>query len=259
LAEDHLDWHPTMDHYAAAKARVWRNQEDGDIAVGNCDDPAVMHALQQARGRHVTFGTRGDYHLAGDALVAPDGSVIAGVEEIPRRLPHELSNDLAACAVAIGAGADVRSCRAVLTSFQGLPHRVTLIGNAGGVRFYDDSKATTPASVLAALSGFDSAVLIAGGRNKGLDLSVLATAADHIRAVVAIGDAAAEIESAFAGKRPVTVAPSMDDAVDTAAAAAHAGDVVLLSPGCASFDWYSSYAERGDDFARAVRERVLGR
>jgi UDP-N-acetylmuramoylalanine--D-glutamate ligase len=258
LAEDHLDWHPTMAHYADAKARIWANQGDGDVAVANADDPAVMGAAALVSSRLVTFGSDGDYRIDDGALLAPGGEVIAGVDALPRRLPHELSNALAACAVAIAAGADVASCRETLESFQGLPHRVTLIGDAGGVRYYDDSKATTPASVLAALRGFDSVVLVAGGRNKGLDLGVLTEAAPRIRAVVAIGEAAGAVEAAFAGRRPVTVAASMDQAVDVAAGAAQAGDVVLLSPGCASFDWYSSYAERGDDFARAVRERVLG-
>jgi UDP-N-acetylmuramoylalanine--D-glutamate ligase len=257
LAEDHLDWHPSMEHYADAKAKIWANQGDSDVAVANVDDPVVMSAARRARSRLVTFGSNGDYRIDGGALVTPAGEIVAAVDALPRHLPHELSNALAACAVAIAAGADVASCRATLESFQGLPHRVTLIGDASGVRYYDDSKATTPASVLAALRGFESVVLVAGGRNKGLDLGVLTEAAPRIRAVVAIGDAAGEVEAAFAGRRPVTVATSMDDAVDVAAGAAQAGDVVLLSPGCASFDWYSSYAERGDDFARAVRERVL--
>jgi UDP-N-acetylmuramoylalanine--D-glutamate ligase len=258
LAEDHLDWHPTMAHYADAKAKVWANQGDDDVAVANSDDPVVMDAARRVRGRLLTFGTDGDYRVNSGALVTPDGEIIAAIDALPRRLPHELSNALAACAVAIAAGADVVSCRDTLESFQGLPHRVTLIGDARGVRYYDDSKATTPASVLAALAGFDSVVLVAGGRNKGLDLGVLREAAPRIRAVVAIGEAAGEVEAAFAGSRPVAVATSMDGAVDTAAGAAQAGDVVLLSPGCASFDWYTSYAERGEDFARAVRERVLG-
>ena len=257
LAEDHLDWHPTMEHYAAAKARLWANQGEDDLAVANADDPAVMTAAEHVRSRLLTFGSHGDYRVDSGVLVTPGGDAIAAAGELPRRLPHELSNGLAACAVAIDAGADLASCRAVLTTFQGLPHRVTLIGDAGGVRFYDDSKATTPASVLAALSGFDSTVLIAGGRNKGLDLGVLGGAADRIRAVIAIGEAAGEVEAAFAGRRPVSVAASMDEAVELAVASAQAGDVVLLSPGCASFDWYTSYAERGDDFARAVHDKVL--
>ena len=145
-------------------------------------------------------------------------------------------------------------CRRALGAFQGLPHRVELVGEARGVRFYDDSKATTPGAVLAALDGFRSAVLIAGGRNKGLDLSVLRGAAGRLRGVVAIGEAATEVSTAFAGACTVVEAPSMADAVHQAAAMARAGDAVVLSPACASFDWYSSYGDRGDDFARCVRE-----
>ena len=126
------------------------------------------------------------------------------------------------------------------------------------MRYYDDSKATTPASVVAATRGFDSVVLIAGGRNKGLALGALTAVADRVRAVVAIGEAAPEVEAAFAGVRPVTRARSMDDAVTAARDLAQAGDVVLLSPGCASFDWYRYYAERGDDFASAVTTTSRG-
>jgi UDP-N-acetylmuramoylalanine--D-glutamate ligase len=130
---------------------------------------------------------------------------------------------------------------------------VELVGEANGVRFYDDSKATTPGAVLAAVEGCAPAVLIAGGRNKGLDLSVLATVAPRLRGVVAIGEAAEEIAAVFAGATPVARAPSMTEAVEAATAMAGPGDSVVLSPACASFDWYRSYAERGDDFARSVR------
>jgi len=123
------------------------------------------------------------------------------------------------------------------------------------VRFYDDSKATTPGAVLAAVEGCAPAVLIAGGRNKGLDLSVLRRAAPRLRGVVAIGEAAEEVAAAFTGLVPLMRATSMADAVDAAAAMAGPGDAVVLSPACASFDWYRSYAERGDDFSRCVRAR----
>ena len=124
--------------------------------------------------------------------------------------------------------------------------------------FYDDSKATTPAAVVAALGGFASVVLILGGRNKGLDLGAVRVGAERddtavVRAVVAIGEAADEVRSAFSGF-DVHDADSMDEAVRAAVAAARRGDIVLLSPGCASFDWYDSYGERGDDFVRAVGE-----
>jgi UDP-N-acetylmuramoylalanine--D-glutamate ligase len=163
-----------------------------------------------------------------------------------------VSNALAAAMSALAVGAGLDNCRAVLRDFRGLPHRVELIGDAGGVRFYDDSKATTPASVITAVSGFESVVLIAGGRNKGLDLGVLADVKDRVRAVVAIGEAAADVEAAFAGTRPVVRAASMDEAVALARDRAQDGDAIVLSPGCSSFDWYRNYAERGNDFARAV-------
>lgn len=256
LAEDHLDWHPDMADYAAAKARVWRNQGPEDTAVANAEDEAVMAAATTGptapRSRLVTFGRgRGLYRVADGALVGPDGPIVA-VAELPRGLPHDVSNSLAAVATAVGGGATVDGCREALRRFEGLPHRVAYVRESGGVRFYDDSKATTPASVLAALSGFDAVVLIAGGRNKGLDLTVLRAGASRIRAVVAIGEAAGEVEDVFSGLRPVQRAASMESAVELAATAARPGEVVLLSPGCTSFDWYGSYAERGQDFAAAV-------
>ncbi|MGH9001265.1 MAG: glutamate ligase domain-containing protein, partial [Acidimicrobiia bacterium] len=128
-----------------------------------------------------------------------------------------------------------------------------------GVRFVDDSKATNPHATLAALAGFDSVVLVAGGRNKGLDLGALRAGAERIRAVVAIGEAAGEVASAFAGVAPVICASSMSEAVRLGAGAAQPGDVVLLSPACASFDWYPGYAARGDDFAACVSQLIAAR
>ena len=267
LAEDHLDWHPTMQHYVEAKARVWANQAGEDLAVANADDPVVWRAAARAPARVAGFsieagaappwpgrghGPRAVFHVAGGELRTPEGDTIAAVAELARVLPHDLANALAASAAALGAGATLEGCRRALISFTGLPHRVEPVGEAGGVRYYDDSKATTPSAVLAALAGFESVVLIAGGRNKGLDLGALRSGAGPVRAVVAIGEAAAEVEAAFAGLVPVSRAGSMDQAVEMARAAARPGDAVLLSPGCASFDWYRSYAERGEDFARAV-------
>jgi UDP-N-acetylmuramoylalanine--D-glutamate ligase len=139
---------------------------------------------------------------------------------------------------------------------------VELVGESGGVRWFDDSKATAPHATLAALGGFDSVVLIAGGRNKGLDLTPLAQSADHVRAVVAIGEAGPEIEAVFSGRAPVETIPAsrgaagMIDAVAAAGAMARRGDAVLLSPGCASFDWFSSYRARGDAFRAAVEARL---
>ncbi|MDQ3681006.1 MAG: UDP-N-acetylmuramoyl-L-alanine--D-glutamate ligase [Actinomycetota bacterium] len=255
LAEDHLDWHRSMEHYAAAKRRIWANQGGGDVAVVNADDEAVSEAAVTASGRVVSFGLEeGDYSLDGDVLVGPGGRQIIPRAHLRRSRPHDVANALAATAAAEAVGVSLGACRAALSTFDGLPHRLQLVLDSGGVRYYDDSKATTPASVLAALRSFETVVLIAGGRNKGLDLGVLRQEAHRLRAVIAIGEAASAVQSAFAGAAPVTRAGSMGAAVAAARAAARPGDAVVLSPGCASFDWYSSYVERGEDFVQAVRD-----
>ena len=253
LAPDHLDWHPDLESYGRAKARIWARQASDDTAVVNADDAGVMRWAATAPGRVETFGlTAAGFHVEDGVLRTSGGDEIVPVASLRRSLPHDVANALASSAAALAAGADLDGVRVALSRWEGFPHRVTLVGDAGGVQWYDDSKATNPHAALAALRGFRSVVLVAGGRNKGLDLSVLAQAAERVRAVVAIGEAAPDVEKAFASVRPVTVASSMDDAVRAAAAAAQPGDVVLLSPGCASFDWYRSYGERGDDFRRAV-------
>ena len=258
LAPDHLDWHPDLESYGRAKARIWARQGPDDVAVVNADDEGVMHWAATAPSRVETFGLGdADFHVEGALLRTPTGEEIVPVTALRRSLPHDVANALAASAAALAAGAELDGVRAAVRRWEGFPHRVTLVGDAGGVQWYDDSKATNPHAALAALRGFHSVVLVAGGRNKGLDLSGLAQSADHVRAVVAIGEAAPDVERAFAGGTPVTVASSMDEAVRAAGAAAQPGDAVLLSPGCASFDWYRSYGERGDDFRRAV-DQLLG-
>jgi UDP-N-acetylmuramoylalanine--D-glutamate ligase len=262
LAEDHLDWHPTFADYAACKARIWANQGPGDVAVANAADRAVLDAARHAAARLVTFGEGGDYREVEGRLEGPGHETIVEVGELRRGLPHDRSNVLAAAATAMAAGASVEGCGKAARDFEVGPHRVELVKvDERGVSWFDDSKATTPSSVCAALGGFTTVVLIAGGRNKGLDLDTIrryAEALPHlqVRGVVAIGEAAREVESAFAGFVPVHAASSMESAVDAAAALAQPGDSVLLSPGCASFDWYSSYAERGADFARHVLART---
>ena len=181
--------------------------------------------------------------------VGPAG-VLAAVP--PSGVPHDVANALAAAAAAAEVGADLDAIGRALGAFGGLAHRVQLVGERGGVRYFDDSKATNPHATAAALLGFEHAVLIAGGRNKSLDLGGLRAHAGHLRAVVAIGEAADEVEAAFRDAVPVVRADSMRDAVRAASAQAQVGDAVLLSPACASFDWYESYAARGDDFAREV-------
>jgi UDP-N-acetylmuramoylalanine--D-glutamate ligase len=259
LAPDHLDWHPDLDHYARAKARIWANQGPGDVVVFNRDDPVVAAATAQVPTgvRLVDFGSDGAAWAVEDGQITdPSGRGILAVTDLPRRLPHDLANSLAAAAVATACGATPEGVRAALVDTPAPPHRVQLVARDGGIEWYDDSKATTPAAVLAAVAGFTSVVLIAGGRNKGLDLDVLASGAPPVRAVVAIGESAPALAAAFDGVVPLRRAGSMEEAVDAAADLARPGDAVILSPGCASFDWYPSYVARGEHFTALVKIRL---
>src|SRR5690606_9668717 len=182
-----------------AKAKIWAEQPFHAIAIGNLDDPVVARHLEGAPARTVTFGLTeaADYRLVGDQLLLPGDEELARIGELHRAFPHDLANALAAAASAIHGGADASGARQALLAFRGLPHRVSLVGEAKGVRWYDDSKATAPHATGAAVRGFESVVLIAGGRNKGLDLSVLARDADQVRAVVGIGETGPEVVPAF--------------------------------------------------------------
>jgi UDP-N-acetylmuramoylalanine--D-glutamate ligase len=263
VAPDHLDWHGDFTHYAAAKAHMFERQRDDDLLVYDADDPVASRLARRAPARHIGVSLAPDaancFTARDGALLAPDETELARVSEMHRALPHDVTNALAATAAALEFDVAPDAVQRALASYATLPHRVALVGEASGVRWVDDSKATTPHAALHAVRAFPSVVLLAGGRNKGLDLSVLADEASHIRAVVAFGESAPEIERAFKDVRPVSRAASMHDAVGAAQRLAQPGDVVLLSPACASFDAYDSYAARGDDFAAEVRTLIGGR
>ena len=262
LAPDHLNWHRSMATYEAAKARLFALQRPADVAIGYVDDPVVMRHLDAAPARHVTFGrTTADYHLDGDTLCGPAGTITT-VASMRRRLPHDITNALAATALVFESGlADLATAGRAIAAFVGPPHRIEPVGERDGVQWFNDSKATTPHAVAVAIHGFEHVVLIAGGRNKGLDLAPMAAEPQRLRSVVAIGESAGEIAELFAPHCTVVRADSMEAAVVAAADAARRGDAVLLSPGCASFDWYPSggYGARGDHFRRLVADLVDAR
>ncbi len=250
FAPDHLDVHESLAVYEAAKASIFTRLGEGDVAVVNLEDPVVVRHRPPAPASVVGFSlSAGDYHEHDGHLVGPQGTLIA-VSQLWSHLPHDRLNALAASATAIAGGADPDGVRRALAQFSGLPHRVQFVAEINGVRWYDDSKATAPHATVAAAAGFDRVVLIAGGQNKGLDLTEMAGAKSVVE-VVAIGSSASEVIAAFSGIR-ARAAGSMQEAVELAAAVAAPGDTVLLSPGCASFDWYGSYSERGDDFTAEV-------
>lgn len=256
FAPDHLDVHRDLASYEEAKARLWRCLPPGATAIANRGDRTVMSHLRDDRAAW-TFSSEGsaDWYRDGDVLTGPLGP-IAEVGDLRRAMPHDIANALAAAATAAALNATVEGLGDALRAWEPGAHRVQRIATIDGVTYYDDSKATTPHATVAALRSLGTAVLVAGGRNKGLDLRRLRDAADRVSCVVAFGEAADEVAQVFAVDTPVLKAGDMTEAVDLAAGAAEPGEAVLLSPACASFDCYSGYAERGEHFARIVRARV---
>jgi UDP-N-acetylmuramoylalanine--D-glutamate ligase len=278
FADDHLDRHPSIDAYAAAKARIFANQTADDWAVVNADDPAVVERSTGIAAQRVEFSPSGRasaaFTLEGEWIVRRTGAVTpAGDDDIgpgeagstvsERLLPtsaieltgrHMLHNVIAATATAWVAGVTPQAMTAALKGFTGLEHVMEPVARIGGVRFVNDSKATNVEAARRSIESFDGGVVaIVGGRFKGGNLRELREPlAARGRAVVAIGEAAPLVRDAVAGVVPVIDADSMDEAVSRGYAAAGEDGVVLLAPACASFDWFRDYAERGRMFKEAV-------
>ena len=257
LAPDHLDWHTNMESYSAAKAQLWAHTIAGDVAVAPVDDARILQIAQESTSRTVTFGaTHGDYHAQDGRLNSPHGSIMS-ITDMKRAMPHDITNALAAAAISIESGlVEPSHVARALAEFDNAPHRIEYVETIDGVKWFNDSKATSPHASAVAIKSFQNIVLIAGGRNKGLDLVELAGQSEHVKAVVAIGDDAMEIEKAFDGVCRVVRGESMKEAVHLARTLAVSGDVVLLSPACTSYDWYNNYMERGEDFMKCVRNEA---
>ena len=256
FAPDHLDWHPTLDHYREAKESIWAHVRHTDVAVAPVSDPSIIGSAERSGARVVTFGLgHGDYRVDGGRLVGPGGT-LCRVESLWRSMPHDITNSLAAAALVLESGLiPVGSVAEGLRTFESAHHRIELVGTFAGSAWFDDSKATSPHAALTAIRAFDRLVLIAGGRNKGLDLNELASEPGRMHAVVAMGDDGDAVAAAFEGVCDVRRASTMEEAVELAAGLTVPGVPVVLSPGCTSYDWYRNYNERGDDFQRTVRRR----
>ncbi len=257
FSPDHLDVHRDLKAYEEAKKVIWKNLGPKDTAIACIEDEVVRRNIPPA-ATTLTFGfLKGDSRIDNGVLVVNDTRLLE-VDELSRTSPHDILNSLAAASIASEGGASNAAIREVLSSFSGLPHRMTYLGSKEGVGWHNDSKSTTPHSVASAVQGFENVILIVGGRNKGVDLSPLGDLKKHLKLVIAIGEASEEIGRVFADISPVNIAHSMEEAVYLAQSHSREGDSVVLSPGCASFDWYRSYSERGDDFTKLVNEIVLG-
>jgi len=257
LAPDHLDWHGSFEAYADAKARVFARQSGDDVHVGNRDDPSAVARSRTAPCAVTWFGlgSPGEEGTGyeGDRLVVAGGGGIEAIAEVHEERPGHRADAAAAASASLAFGVSIEAVAEGLASFRPGRHRGEVVATAGGLRFVDDSKATNVHAALAAIATVTDAVLIAGGRAKGVDLSPLAAGADHLRAVVAIGEAADDVVATFRDRLPVSEAPSIEEAVRAAAALAAPGGTVLLAPACASWDGFRDYAERGDRFAAAAR------
>ncbi len=263
ISDDHLDRYPSLEDYARAKYRVFENQDADDVFVGNRDDTRAAGAAQTIRAKQLWFTMRSpasdaaafvrDQALWYRPLKAPPERIIDR-SDIALPGEHNLQNVLAAMLVAVASGATPQSIRESIPSFEPMEHRLETIGEIGGVRYVDDSKATNPAAVIAALSAFKSPiVLIAGGKSKGADLSELGQMIrKRVKALILLGESADTLARA-SSPTPSTCASTIEEAVQLARERAVADDVVLLSPAAASFDMFASAEERGDRFAAAVR------
>lgn len=228
LNRNHLDRHKDMQEYLDAKKRVFMNQDEGDYLVLNYDDPALKPLAREAKAKTIFFQQR-------DGLNP---------------------NQAAVCAVADIFGVKQEACLKAFRGFKGLEHRLEYVAEIEGVKFINDSKATLVESAVWAIDNISSGIiLIAGGRDKGLDYQGLIPAArGKVKEVVLIGEARKKIAGAFAGALPYQEAATLEAAVEAAFKAASPGDTVLLSPMCSSFDMFSDYEERGRVFKQAVND-----
>jgi UDP-N-acetylmuramoylalanine--D-glutamate ligase len=263
ITPDHLDRHGTFERYVDAKARIFANQTPTDCVVLNADDRVTAGLGGRARGRVIWFSrlttlTHGVFIYDGWIVAKLNGTTerICPVTEITLRGQHNVENVLAATACALWTGMSPSSIRRGIAAFRGVAHRIERVHDDRGVVYYNDSKGTNVDSTIKALESFtEPVILIAGGKGKGQNFGPLAEAArGRVRRAVLIGQDRVRIRAALEVTGvPAEDAESMDDAVRRAREAAQVGDVVLLSPACASFDMFRNFEHRGDVFKSVVR------
>lgn len=262
LTPDHLDRHKTLAAYAAAKARIFANQTRDDFAVLNADDSASA-AFAPSRSRVLWFSRKkivvpGAYVRDGRIVFAHHGEeeLVLAVNEIPLPGAHNLENVLAAVVATRLAGVRPAQIEAGIKSFSGVEHRIEFVAEINGVRYYNDSKATNVDATLKALEAFPGRIIvILGGKDKDSDYTQLrSTLSEKAILALLIGSAAEKIEHQIDGSVAIKRAETIEHAVEFAAQTAHAGDIVLLAPACASFDQFQNYEHRGRVFKDLVHQ-----
>jgi UDP-N-acetylmuramoylalanine--D-glutamate ligase len=255
VAVDHLDWHGSPQSYREAKSRIYANQGASDLLVYDADDEGAStlaagapSQLFPVSGRRLPAGGGG---FDGRALVV--GDVVVDVADLKSQDPIHLVNLACAGALALRMGATPEGVASGAIDFEPGAHRRAIVAESGGITWVNDSKATNPHAAIASIRAHGSVILIAGGLAKGNDLTPLVEE-ENVRLIIGIGEAGPDLV-ALAGDRG-RLAGTLEIAVEMAAGAAVAGDTVLLAPGCASFDQFSSYVARGDRFAELLDERL---
>ncbi|HUK15943.1 MAG TPA: UDP-N-acetylmuramoyl-L-alanine--D-glutamate ligase [Bryobacteraceae bacterium] len=257
VTQNHLDRHHTFENYAAAKGRLFETQQSGDVAVLNAEDPVCVGYAALTAGAVEWFSSRRKVapgaQLCGEKLVL-HGKLLMERGEIPIRGLHNVENVLAASIAAATAGVAHETIAAAVRSFKAVEHRLEFVRQAGGIDFYNDSKATSVDATLKALDAFSGGLwVILGGKDKGLDYAPLRVPlAAKARAVLLIGAAAAKIAAALGDAVPLVESGTLEAAIAYAYAHGQPGDTVLLAPACASFDQFRSYEHRGEEFKRMV-------
>ena len=273
ITPDHLDRYHSMEEYRDAKAAIFKNQHEPDILILNADDPESMKLYEaglreRVRGPHVYFFSRtrdveGLYEKDGIVVVNlpyhEQGAVnleLIDLKDIRIKGVHNLENAMAASAMALLAGCPVEAVRESLREFPGLEHRLELVRELDGVKYINDSKGTNVGAVIKSIESFSGPlILIAGGRDKAGDFAALRNlAAEKIKVVVLIGESAGKIAQALGNATKTVMAGDLKEAVQIARANADEGDVVLLSPACASFDMFRDFEDRGTQFKTVVME-----
>jgi len=267
ITPDHLDRYPDLMAYARAKARIFENQREEDFAVLNAEDPLTISLSSEIKAQRLFFSRNGPvdegcYLNGGSLLFRWRGQVrqICHAAEIAIKGVHNLENAMAATIAASLLGLEPKAIKKALREFPGLEHRLEWVLERDGIQFVNDSKGTNVGAVLKSLEGFNSPIiLIAGGKNKEGDFAPLASMArGRVKAFILLGESKEKIRAAVEGSAPVFEAANMGDAVRQASSLAERGDVVLLSPACASFDMFANFEERGRVFKDEVR-RLNGR
>jgi UDP-N-acetylmuramoylalanine--D-glutamate ligase len=258
VTQDHLDRYRDIDKYAEAKARVFMNQRKGDFLVLNFDDPIVKEMAKRTVATVIPFSRHHRFNPGAcvlDGWLMFHGRRIIPADEIRIKGVHNLENALAAAALSLLAGADDASVAAVLREFPGLEHRLEFVRQKDGVTYINDSKGTNVGAVVKSVEGFtEPVILIAGGLDKGSDFSPLYDLFKRkVKLLILIGKAADKMAKALGSSTRTEFARTIQEAVRTASQRATHGDIVLLSPACASFDMFKDFEDRGRQFKEAAQ------